>query len=303
MNPPLARRFGSAAAFVIAAVAAAPALALDLRTSVYQHNWTSVYVGGQVGWSRVSRQDRVGLRPTTEPAPLANNQGAPEGEGSEDEKANDRSEGDQTKAKSSADRPAACAPGWIVSQHGRAAPLCDRPAKPLYGGETIANRLTSDAVGGGLHIGALYQMGKWVIGAEGRIDWAGHDAAACNEPSKGCVSSTTNWYGAGIAKLGFARERTLVYASLGIAVASADTRAINLFAEAPHGFTASQTMYGLAYGGGLSYALNNHWILTADYLRYDFSNQADNVAGLAVDHKLTTTIDTVTARLSYHIGY
>ena len=311
MNPSTVRALSLAAALAAAQAMAhaisTPALALDLRSSVYQHNWTSVYVGGQVGWSQMERSDFVGLRPATGSTPFGRRDGSErdEQEGSETDAKKDMGD-----SKAGANSHVACDPGWVLPLNAKPPPSCETPVKAPYVSSLRGAVIASDAAMGGLHAGALYQMGTMVIGAEGRLDWARHATDRCDgatEPA--CFNATTNWFGAGIAKLGFARGRALVYGSLGFAVVGSETRATNLFADAagpPTGFTSSHTIYGLAYGGGLSYALSRNWVLTADYLRYDFTDKADAVRAVednAIDHEAKMTIDTFTARLSYHVGY
>lgn len=311
MNPSTVRALGLAAALAAAQTMAhalsAPALALDLRTSVYQHNWTSVYVGGQAGWSQMERSDFVGLRPATGSAPFGR------GDGSE----RDQQEGNETDAKkdkgdskAAANSQGACDPGWVLYENEKPPPSCETAVKAPYVSSLRGAVIASDAAMGGLHAGALYQMGTMVIGAEGRLDWARHKTDRCDGATQpACFNATTNWFGAGIAKLGFARGRALVYGSLGFAVVSSETRATNLLVDAvepPTGFTSSHTIYGLAYGGGLSYALSRNWVLTADYLRYDLTDKSDAVRAIennVIDHETNMTIDTFTARLSYHVGY
>lgn len=288
----------------------APALALDLRTSIYRHNWTSVYVGGQVGWSQMQRRDVVGLRPNGPSQPVQQT----ESESDEEEPSEGTPKGPSKSARGGAVQ-SSCDQGWILYENEKPPPSCAAHVKAPYVSSLRGAVIASNAATGGLHAGALYQLGTMVIGAEGRLDWGGHKTAWCEEEAAAgraapaCIDATTNWFGAGIAKLGFARGRTLVYGSLGIAVANSETRATNLFADAvdpPTGFTSAHTIYGLAYGGGLSYVLNRNWVLTADYLRYDLSDDIDavrSVGAYVIDHKPKMTIDMFTARLSYHIGY
>ena len=268
MNPFLVRTCGCAVALAAvvafsAAVPTTPALALDLRASIHQHNWTSVYIGGQAGWSRMARHDVLGLRPSTPN----------------------------------------CDPGFFVERN-QAGPRCPNPARAVYTDSLRGPAQESGSFLGGLHAGALYQTGRFVVGVEGRWDWGTHKSDWCDTSRAACINGKTNWFGAGLAKLGFSRGRSLVYGSLGVAVANSELDVSGFPAE-NESFTSSDIIYGLAYGAGLSYAVNNRWVLTADYLRYDFDSEADVIRadGDVVSHKQSMTIDTFTARLSYHVGY
>lgn len=92
-------------------------------------------------------------------------------------------------------------------------------------------------------------------------------------------SVQTNWLFTARGRLGFTVNPTmLVYATGGLAVT--DLKYIHSYAEgttvgSPHGTelsTASKTKAGFVIGGGLEYALMNHWSVKAEYLYVNFGN-------------------------------
>jgi len=105
-----------------------------------------------------------------------------------------------------------------------------------HGGWSFGKEPFVDGAVAGGQVGVNYQYGGYVIGAEGDAgwaDWEGADSAASLR-----------------LRAGFASGRFLVYATGGLAFADFD----NL---------------GWVAGGGLEYALSDHWTVGAEYLYYE----------------------------------
>ena len=157
----------------------------------------------------------------------------------------------------------------------------------------------------GGHFGGLLQIYALIVGVEGRFDAAALalDAVRCAaaDTLTCATASKVNWLGAGIAKIGLAHDRWMVYGSLGFARAKIGRGAAG----------ASEVINGRAYGGGLSYALSRQWMLSADYLHYDMQDRsvqrtvaADAAsAGATLTARQDVQFDVFTARLSYRFGH
>jgi len=119
-------------------------------------------------------------------------------------------------------------------------------------------------VGGG-QVGYNYQFGAFVVGVEADIQWA--DLGGSNDdfvlvPAgfgtfvPAGVSGGLDWFGTVRARLGFAFDRALVYATGGFAYGGADTG--NSF----NGLVNNDdTRGGWAVGGGVDYAITNNLIV------------------------------------------
>jgi len=187
---------------------------------------------------------------------------------------------------------------------------------------------------GGGQLGYNWQASNWVYGIE--VDFEAFDqrqtvnnsfglpglsaGADCSVPS--CVgnfssSVNTDWLFTARPRLGYAWDRTLVYATGGLAltkISFSQSYSDNAnFGTPPGGSesaTASRTVVGWAIGGGLEQALGNRWSVKAEYLYTqfggltafgrltdgfgDFSNFTNNVG--------TLSFHTVRAGINYKFG-
>lgn len=240
------RRIVYLAAVVALAMSSTGGNAQDLAVDDNHHDWTGIYAGAQIGFSRITE---------------------------------DYSARGQLRAR------------------GREASV---PASGSNSGNAFL-------FGG--HVGGLYQTGSFVFGAEGRFDWGKHsnDRDDCSD----CTAISLKWLGAAIAKLGFANDRWLVYGSVGAAFGRLDLDVHPDFASTADAYVKSHR--GIAYGGGISYALSERWTLTADYLRYDMrkasyqiKNAQVTISGepvsLDLRGKQDPTFDTFSVRASYRFA-
>ena len=137
--------------------------------------------------------------------------------------------------------------------------------------------LTASSVIGGLQAGYNWQTNNIVFGIEG--DVAPLRASRTATPSFACPG-----YGGGTCtyqeefdrtffatlrpRLGLALDRSLIYATGGLAVArwsSTDTLFISA-APPPASTSGSKTVAGWTVGGGIEYAWTNNWSVGIDYL-------------------------------------
>jgi outer membrane immunogenic protein len=147
----------------------------------------------------------------------------------------------------------------------------------------------SGFIGGG-QLGYNYQFNKWlVLGIE--TDFQGtdiedHDTRFDILNINGVVSPTTGpdsflfahervqWLGTVRGRIGFAPIcRLLIYGTGGFAYGNIDYSANTNFDNGityPVDFTETKT--GWTAGGGVEYALTNHWTVRAEYLHYDLGD-------------------------------
>jgi outer membrane immunogenic protein len=131
------------------------------------------------------------------------------------------------------------------------------------GGGPVFGRPEGGMVGG--TAGYNYQVGQFVLGAEGTLDWAdlnkGRTFADGSSDSLK-VNSVANI----LARVGFAYDRTLFYVAGGYA--GADVHAGN-FNDAATGISyggSSGWANGYAIGGGIEYAITNNISVKGEYI-------------------------------------
>ena len=140
---------------------------------------------------------------------------------------------------------------------------------------------------GGGQLGYNYQWNKWlVLGAEADFqgtDIEGHDTRSPilditgtpnTPPGFLFAHERMQWLGTVRGRIGFAPIcRLLIYGTGGFAYGNVDYSANTDFENGttyPTAFTETKT--GWTAGGGLEYALNNHWTIRAEYLHYDLGD-------------------------------
>jgi outer membrane immunogenic protein len=137
-------------------------------------------------------------------------------------------------------------------------------------------------IGGG-EIGFNSQVGSIVWGLEADISaWGMSKSAVVTVP--GLVPGTTvtgtdsigsTWLATVRPRLGWAASNWLLYVTGGLAFSNVSF-AQSIFFRATGAAQAgavSNTMGGWTVGGGLEYALSNHWSIKGEYLYVDFMNQ------------------------------
>lgn len=152
-------------------------------------------------------------------------------------------------------------------------------------------------IGGG-QVGYNYQVGNIVVGLEADIQYVNQksesgyavflsDADGYSTTAIG-TQSQLNWLGTVRARLGFAVDRALIYATGGLAYGGVETASGILgsgedFADGPiyavYGGTSSKTKVGWTIGGGLEYAFTNNLTLRGEYLYYDLGKTSYSIVG------------------------
>jgi outer membrane immunogenic protein len=128
---------------------------------------------------------------------------------------------------------------------------------------------------GGLQAGYNWQFNSVVVGLEGDIS-----AAALNRTtSPGAIAPTADTFNGNMTALGTVRgrigwafDRVLVYGTGGVAFANLkDQYSSPIF---PFTASASSSATGWTAGGGVEYALTDHWTARAEYLHVGFQNRS-----------------------------
>ncbi|HXW71112.1 MAG TPA: TonB-dependent siderophore receptor [Methylocella sp.] len=144
---------------------------------------------------------------------------------------------------------------------------------------------------GGAHLGYNYQINQWVVGVEGSVDLTSSLSTASFPSTFGgsslTASTASNVQGSIRARLGYAFDRALIYATGGVAFGEYPTSyqlignysgnaginggnlftGSNFFTNFPVGWTA---------GGGIEYAIDGHWSVRGEYRYTSFGTVSNS---------------------------
>lgn len=134
-------------------------------------------------------------------------------------------------------------------------------------------------IGGG-QIGYNYQIGAIVLGAEADIAYVDLEKRTAIVGTSGATSTfrqELNYLGTVRARVGYAFDRALVYATGGLAYGDSKNSAVFSSAaninQVDYIGRRSDTEVGYTVGGGVEYAFTNNLSLKAEYLYYDLGKK------------------------------
>jgi opacity protein-like surface antigen len=184
----------------------------------------------------------------------------------------------------------------------------------LFDGTSTSPRFAG--VFGGGEVGYNYQIGKWVVGAEGDIGWTNANGAkACPGSFVGfffTCENRMNWMSSATARLGYAYwDRVLWYVKGGLAVAdfkaqvSCNTDSQVLIVGAlpgcPHQST-TKTATGWTLGFGTEFGLTENWSVKSETRYYDLGNHHFKFGPLEPDAIVHKKGFIATIGLNYRFG-
>lgn len=148
----------------------------------------------------------------------------------------------------------------------------------------------TDSAFGGAHAGFNYQFGSVVLGIEGDVEALDIRSRFGGAGLAGRVSQ--DWQGSARARIGYAFDRMMVYATGGLAFTEYERRVFDPATGFGERLTSARTGWNL--GAGVNYAFTDNLILGAEYRYTDFGRNrfagfgAGAFAGLTGDQTLTT---------------
>ena len=144
--------------------------------------------------------------------------------------------------------------------------------------------LDRDGFIGGGQIGYNWQVSpNWVFGLEADISYVDIDRDVAVIGTTGLNNTfrtRMDYFGTVRGRIGYAWDRTLLYATGGLAYADIENR-VNFFGPAGQlQFTGnnSNTETGYTVGAGIEHAFAPNWTVKAEYLFYDLGDNTVNVA-------------------------
>lgn len=158
----------------------------------------------------------------------------------------------------------------------------------------------ADGFLGGVTAGYNWQHDRFVFGLEGDISYSAmkdsEHSALLEAPCyiEGCTAKV-DWFGTGRARVGYAFENFLPYATGGFAVGHVKGSADN----GACGFIScdySDTRWGWTAGAGIEWAMNQQISLKAEYLHVDLGKPDFTASTVTTDVKF----DAVRIGINYH---
>jgi outer membrane immunogenic protein len=150
-----------------------------------------------------------------------------------------------------------------------------------YGGNA-----TGGLIGG--TFGYNWQAGQGVFGIETDLDWASIKGSG-TDLLAGSVDTKNNYLGTLRARLGYAWDSVMLYATGGLAYGN--LKSTSVFGD------SSTTSAGWTLGGGLEFALTGPWTAKVEYLYVDLGDAPTAPGALTGGGRFSTNI--VRAGLNY----
>ncbi len=133
------------------------------------------------------------------------------------------------------------------------------------------------ALAGG-QLGGNYQVGQFVFGAEGDIDWqnlrGASQSGVCAPAAIGGCATASSYLATIRGRAGFAADRALFYVTGGAAFTDVKPST----AAMPYG---GGSEVGWTAGGGLEYAMTDNWTAKIEYLYASFQSASCNSSACA----------------------
>jgi outer membrane immunogenic protein len=213
--------------------------------------------------------------------------------------------------------------GWGSKQTNSAAfPFSPAPPPPPLPLIALAPNSISPSGGlAGAQIGANYQVGSWVFGAEADASWSNLTAGPTCTATRtflGAVtplSATCNVKVSGLGtiagKVGWAMDRLLVYSKFGVAWANDNYNFTSASVLLPS-LAANETRWGWMVGAGVEYAFLDSWSGRIEYNYLDFGTRAPSftsgslisASGVnSVAINIRERISVVKLGINYRFGY
>ena len=181
--------------------------------------------------------------------------------------------------------------------------ICDDPTTPAV--ETCFNdpEMSGIGYGFGVKLGADYQFDNLVIGVVG--DWTFGDQLADNDdPVEATYLNMPN-FATLRGRVGWADDRTLIYATAGLAAAEMEFGALIGPLPSVNDSKAEWT-YGYAIGGGIEHAITDSLSVGLEYLYVDLQNTSHFLSdGMGIQGTVDMIYEdmhTVRASLNYRFS-
>jgi outer membrane immunogenic protein len=176
------------------------------------------------------------------------------------------------------------------------------------GGMGTPASYSANGVLGGLQAGYNYQVSSWVFGVEGEVAWTGMSGStawiAGGDPHT--LSTNARWLDTAAGRIGYAFDRTLVYAKGGAAWEHADFgHTHTMSGPVVHSLSGSATRFGWLIGGGIEQAFTQNLSAKIEYNYIDFGSgniTTSDGAGSSATFAIHQHVNVLKAGLNYRFG-
>ncbi len=150
---------------------------------------------------------------------------------------------------------------------------------------------------GGVNAQALYEMDQFVFGTivDGNLSTALASQACTSNTALTCKDGSGGDFSVR-AKLGYAFDNVLLYGTGGWGWADYQMKSFKT-SDGSGAFSDQRLLNGWVAGAGLSYAINEKWITSVEYLHYDLGS-SNSYTGTGLE-TVAPTMDTVTMGIGY----
>ncbi|AZO55713.1 porin family protein [Mesorhizobium sp. M8A.F.Ca.ET.057.01.1.1] len=166
-------------------------------------------------------------------------------------------------------------------------------------------------VAGGIHAGAQWQWGQFVLGGEATWTATGTRKTITSPyfPDSDTETAKISNYATVVGRVGYAFDRVLIYAKAGYAGGKVDFRARDN--DALVTYEKNEWQNGYALGAGIDYAVTNNLSLGVDYTHIDLGHKTSTGNNVFDDgslganpetYRTVAKVDAVMARLTYKFG-
>ena len=147
----------------------------------------------------------------------------------------------------------------------------------------------SGAIYGGF-IGYNHQMGNLVLGIEGTLSGTSIKGDTTCLVLLKCAREV-DWMATLVGRLGYAMDRTMVYALAGVAWADVETKVTdNILGGALISLNGSETHTGFVVGFGIEHALSHNILARIEYNHIDFGSETHNLGVSLLGFPIPVTV-------------
>lgn len=153
----------------------------------------------------------------------------------------------------------------------------------------------------GAHLGYNHQMGDWVFGVEGDLEFADISGVVDTDPDFGYED--IDWLGSLRLRAGYTDGVLLIYATGGLAVGGVDMLATESI-PVTDSISDDDTPWGYTVGGGIEFAFSPQWSGRIEYRWTDLDDTVlvGNIYGGDFIYTHENEFSTVRIGVSYHLN-
>lgn len=156
-------------------------------------------------------------------------------------------------------------------------------------------------------VGFNYQLSSFVLGAEAEGGWIGANAST-NYVNPAIVANVSNyrvaydWESRIRGRVGYAFDHFLPFIAGGVSFSNTRVTYVGLTFNSNGAPSIDKSETGWNLGGGVDWAIDNHWIVRAEYIHDEYGRWSfpfGNISNSFTNRRISTSADSVRAAVSY----